>query len=163
MVEIIYKLVTRVIQYFYFPDKPMKGGGILEKGGRSRKGGVWSPLPTMIQIDELMELYLIFTWKLILCFLSKSDSIWNLKQYENSNHLVLIPSHYLFVLRKNLKEFFCLCWNGAWYKKLYGPFLWLGFNCLKATDTLRGDYLLFNIQFSGVSGTQLINLRRMKH
>ena len=101
-------------------------GGILEKGGRSRKGGVWSPLPTMIQIDELMELYLIFTWKLILCFLSKSDSIWNLKQYENSNHLVLIPSHYLFVLRKNLKEFFCLCWNGAWYKKLYGPFLWLG-------------------------------------
>ena len=138
-------------------------GGILEKGGRSRKGGVWSPLPTMIQIDELMELYLIFTWKLILCFLSKSDSIWNLKQYENSNHLVLIPSHYLFVLRKNLKEFFCLCWNGAWYKKLYGPFLWLGFNCLKATDTLRGDYLLFNIQFSEVPGTQLINLRRMKH
>ena len=38
----IYKLVTRVIQYFCFPDRPMKGwdildfwkrGGILEKGG----------------------------------------------------------------------------------------------------------------------------------
>ena len=29
-VEIIYKMVTRVIQYFYFPDKPMKVGDILD-------------------------------------------------------------------------------------------------------------------------------------
>ena len=26
----IYKLVTRVIQYFCFPERPMKGGGILD-------------------------------------------------------------------------------------------------------------------------------------
>ena len=37
----IYKLVTRVIQYFCFPNRPMKGGDILnfEKGGNLRKGG----------------------------------------------------------------------------------------------------------------------------
>ena len=37
----IYKLVTRVIQYFCFPDRPMKGGDILDfqKGGDLRKGG----------------------------------------------------------------------------------------------------------------------------
>ena len=56
-VEITYKMVTTVIQYFCFPDKPMKGGdildfqkgGILEKGGLIQKkgGGVWPPFPTM--------------------------------------------------------------------------------------------------------------------
>ena len=38
----IYKLVTRVIQYFCFPDRPMKGGDIfdfLEKGGGGGGGG----------------------------------------------------------------------------------------------------------------------------
>ena len=36
----IYKLVTRVIQYFCFPDRPMKGGDILDfqKGENLRKG-----------------------------------------------------------------------------------------------------------------------------
>ena len=29
-VEVIYKLVTRVIQYFCCPDRPMKGGDILD-------------------------------------------------------------------------------------------------------------------------------------
>ena len=28
-------------------------------------------------------------------------------------------------------------------KKLYDPFLWVGFNCLKATELLQGDSLLF--------------------
>ena len=28
-------------------------------------------------------------------------------------------------------------------KKLYGPFLWMGFNCLKGTEPLRGSTLLF--------------------
>ena len=56
-VEVIYKMVTRVIQYFCFPDGPMKGGNILDfyKGGnfRNRGGGgdlekgVWPPLPIM--------------------------------------------------------------------------------------------------------------------
>ena len=43
----MYNLVTRVVQYFCFPDRPMKGGDILDflkgenlrKGGSSRKGG----------------------------------------------------------------------------------------------------------------------------
>ena len=48
----IYKLVTEIIQYFCFPDRPMKSGtswisrkgGILEKLGWSRKGGGYNPL-----------------------------------------------------------------------------------------------------------------------
>ena len=38
----IYKLVTRIIQYFCFPNRLMKGGDILDfqKGGNLRKGGV---------------------------------------------------------------------------------------------------------------------------
>ena len=47
-------------------------------------------------------------------------------------------------------------------KKLYAPFLWIGFNCLKATEPLRGDRLLFNVQFPGILGIQLSNLRMMK-
>ena len=36
----IYRLVTRVIQYFCFPERPMKDGDILDfqKGGDPRKG-----------------------------------------------------------------------------------------------------------------------------
>ena len=30
MVKVIYKLVTLVIQYFCFPDRPMKGGDMLD-------------------------------------------------------------------------------------------------------------------------------------
>ena len=36
------------------------------------------------------------------------------------------------------------------------------FNCLKATEPLRGDSLLFTIQFQGGAGTHLIDLGRMK-
>ena len=44
-------------------------------------------------------------------------------------------------------------------KKLYSPFLWMGFNCFKAKEPTRRQ-LLFTIQFLGVCGTQLINLAR---
>ena len=47
-------------------------------------------------------------------------------------------------------------------KKLYGPLLWMGFNFLKAVEPLRGCSILLTIQFPGVPGTQLINLRKMK-
>ena len=47
-------------------------------------------------------------------------------------------------------------------KKLFGPFLWMGFNCLKTTEPLRGDSLLFNTQSPGVLGTYLIDFGRMK-
>ena len=38
----------------------------------------------------------------------------------------------------------------------------MGFKCHKATEPLQGDSLLFTIQFPGVPGTRLIDLRRMK-
>ena len=41
----IYKLVTRVIQYFCFPNRPMEGGEIsnFSKGGNLRKWGYDPP------------------------------------------------------------------------------------------------------------------------
>ena len=47
-------------------------------------------------------------------------------------------------------------------KKPYGPFLWMGFNCLTATEPLQGDDLTFTTNYPGVSGTQFNDLRRMK-
>ena len=47
-------------------------------------------------------------------------------------------------------------------KKLYDPFLWMGFSCLKASELLRGDSLLFTTQFPWFPGTHLIDLGRMK-
>ena len=41
--------------------------------------------------------------------------------------------------------------------KLYGPILWMGPNCFKDTEPLRGDSLLFTTQSPGVSDTHLIN------
>ena len=42
----------------------------------------------------------------------------------------------------------------AWQKtKLYGPLLWMRFNCLKTTEPLRGDSLLFTTKFSEIPGT----------
>ena len=45
--------------------------------------------------------------------------------------------------------------------KLYGPLLWMEFSCLKATELLRGNSLLFTTQSPGVLGTDLIDPRRM--
>ena len=47
-------------------------------------------------------------------------------------------------------------------KKLYGPFLWLGFNCLRVAEPLRGGSLLFTTKFPAIPGTHLIDLGRMK-
>ena len=41
------------------------------------------------------------------------------------------------------------------------PFLWMGFNCLKATATLRRQFT-FTIQFPEIPGTHFIDLGRMK-
>ena len=40
--------------------------------------------------------------------------------------------------------------------------LWMGFKCLKATEPLGGDSLLFTTQSAGVPGTCLINFGGMK-
>ena len=47
-------------------------------------------------------------------------------------------------------------------RKLYGPFLWLGLNCLKVTVPLQGDSLLFTTRSPGVPSTHLIDLRMTK-
>ena len=52
--------------------------------------------------------------------------------------------------------------------KLYDSFLWMDFNCLKATEPLQGDSLKFKVlvffttQSPGVPGTHLINFDHMK-
>ena len=47
-------------------------------------------------------------------------------------------------------------------KKLYGPFLWMGLHCLKATGPLWGDSLLLTTKSPRVSVTHFIHLGRMK-
>ena len=42
------------------------------------------------------------------------------------------------------------------------PFLWMGFSCLKDTDPLRENSLLFTVKSSGIPGILLVNLGRMK-
>ena len=81
--------------------------------------------------------------------------------------------HYIFQLQcniclkyKSILEIFVHIYNKIhmfkiiWLfsKNLYGPFLWMGFNCLKATELTRGESLLFTTQFPGVLGTHLIDL-----
>ena len=47
-------------------------------------------------------------------------------------------------------------------KKPHGPFLWMGFNCLKVKEPLWGDSLLFTIKFPENHGTHFIDLGRKK-
>ena len=46
-------------------------------------------------------------------------------------------------------------------KKLYGPFLRIRFNCLKAIEQLRGYWLLFTTKFPEIPAPHLIDLGRM--
>ena len=46
--------------------------------------------------------------------------------------------------------------------ELRGPFLWIGFNCLKAAESLQGDSLLSATKSPGIPGTHLIHHRKMK-
>ena len=52
--------------------------------------------------------------------------------------------------------------SAVFLKKLYGPFLWMGFNCLKAIEPLRGDGLLFLTTSQETPDTHLIDVGRMK-
>ena len=47
-------------------------------------------------------------------------------------------------------------------KKLYAPFSWMVFNCLKASKPIWGESLPFANKFPEIHGTYLTNLRRMK-
>ena len=54
-------------------------------------------------------------------------------------------------------------WSQNFFKaKFYGPFLWMGFNYLMATEPLRVGSLLFSSKFLEILGTHLINLKRIK-
>ena len=46
--------------------------------------------------------------------------------------------------------------------KLYGPFLWIGFNCLKARATSRRQFTLCTTKFPEIPVTHFIDLGRMK-
>ena len=47
-------------------------------------------------------------------------------------------------------------------KKLYGLFLWMGLNYLKATEPLQEGSLLFTSKFPEISRTHLIDIGKMK-
>ena len=57
---------------------------------------------------------------------------------------------------KNYFQTFFLVKNPKCLKKLYGSFLWMGFNCLMATHTIRRHYFLS--LSPRIPGTQLIDL-----
>ena len=46
--------------------------------------------------------------------------------------------------------------------ELYGPFLWMEYNCLGGTESLQGEGLLLTTQSPGVTITPLIDLGRLK-
>ena len=54
----------------------------------------------------------------------------------------------LFSIKEQISIRFSPTGNNRFIKKnLYGPFLWVGFNCLKATEALRAGSLLFTTTF----------------
>ena len=84
------------------------------------------------------------SWMFNIYLCPKYTSIW---RFCCGTKLKTDKESYLFLKKKN---------------KFYCPFLWMVFICLKATDPLRGDSVLFTIQFSVVPGMPLINLGKMK-
>ena len=55
-------------------------------------------------------------------------------------------------------------WSIKWtIKKLYGPFSWMGFNCLMATEPLQGDYLLFTTKKASFKLCQTLTLYFVLH
>ena len=75
-----------------------------------------------------------------------------------------VSSHLLKKLyRKNLHYVYCkILFTAITEKKLYDHFLWIGFNCLKAAESLRGNNLLLITKSAGNPGTHLLNFGEMK-
>ena len=46
-------------------------------------------------------------------------------------------------------------------KKLYDPFLWMGFNCVKAAEPLRGDSLLCRARTKGLEKIEIDLLKEV--
>ena len=53
-------------------------------------------------------------------------------------------------------------WQGRGYKNIQDSFLWIGFTCHKTAEPPRRDKLLLTTRLLGVTGTQLIDIGRMK-
>ena len=94
------------------------------------------------------------------------------KKVKHSNNSMTIFRRIVWVY---LTLFGCLAlkvliWALPWWyseensklKNLYGPFLWMGFHGLKATESLRVGSLLFTTKFSEIALTHLIDHGRMK-
>ena len=43
-------------------------------------------------------------------------------------------------------------------EKLYGPFLWMGFNCFEVTEPLKGENLLSLIHFCALFNCSTVTL-----
>ena len=90
------------------------------------------------------------------------------KEYRSGNYIYLVYTVYgpevqqLHQLWELMTGFLKHMENGnqrnVW-KKIYGPFLWMGFNCLNATETLEGGSLLFTTKFPESPGDPLIDFR----
>ena len=55
------------------------------------------------------------------------------------------------VTTMNLLRSFCMCKRFTKNLNLYSPFLWIGFNCLKATEPLRGGSLQICVFYNFIS------------
>ena len=58
--------------------------------------------------------------------------------HERVKYISVGNIHYLSILKPASFDF-----REEKLLKLYGPLLWMGFNCLKAAEPLQGDSLLF--------------------
>ena len=106
------------------------------------------------------------------CFrLSICPSVWTFSW----DYIISFFTNFGVVLETHMKlcvterDFFCAqhethIWENfsSWDIKLYGPFLWMGFNCLKATEPFQGGGLLFTTKFPDSPDTHLIDFGRMK-
>ena len=59
--------------------------------------------------------------------------------------------------RNYLTKYLTFCYLKSF--KLYGPHLWIEFNCIEATEPLWGGSLLITTQFPEIPGTGLIGKR----
>ena len=112
----------------------------------------------------MMEVHLSSSWKIYYF----QSNIFNLVKHLWWSFFAKIKSLQLYSQKSSIidtrlgSKYVCFYLQTFFKNKLYGPFLWMGFNCLKAAEPLLGDSFLFTTTSPGVSGTHLIVLVRMK-
>ena len=62
----------------------------------------------------------------------------------------------------NMEHFVTIAYASKAFKNFMASFLWMGFNCLKATESLQGGSLLFTTKIPEIPGTHLIDFGIMK-